>query len=868
MKLAPTPKNEEERLAKLKSYQVLDTTAEGTFDEITQLAATLCGTKISLVSLIDSHRQWFKSRYGLDAIETPRDISFCGHAIMSDEIFIVEDAQMDDRFSDNPLFTGEPHVRFYAGVPLVTPTGENVGTLCVIDPEKKTLNDIQKSVLRTLARHVVDLLELRYKNFEIEKRNHDLEVIQDKLRKSEQKHRLLFDQSVDAVMTLAAPSWKFNSANKATLELFGCQSADEFFSLEPWRLSPEFQPDGESSSTKAQRMIETAMNEGGHFFEWTHLKVDGTPMPCTVLLSRISEDTQSYLHATVRDISIQKRAELELLESKKQLQVSNQFLERALEGANLGVWDWNLLTNEIQYDKGWASMLGLSLDGLSMEFKTWEARVHPLDLSQCLVALNDYFKGKSSAYEVLHRVKHEAGHWVYILSRGKFSEWDQDGKPTRFTGTHLDISEHKGLENQLIEAQSIAKIGSWSYNLITQDQIWSHEHYLIFEIPEPQSQEVLFKMYRERIHPDDLVELDRLLDRAFKYGQDFVFNHRVILDNGSRVKYVQGIGRVTKGPDGKPISVSGTCRDRTEDVEKEEWYRALLESMSEGLVLLGPTGTILQFNQTAVSILGQSEEQLMGKSSLDPSWKSIKLDGSEFPGEEHPGMVTIRTGKPVHNITMGISVSNRETRWILINSVPIEKSLGRHALVTFSDITDLMRMNEENRFVLDALGIGVWKYNPSNGNLNWDRTLREMYEIPSNDLVDDYSSWEKALSEDAKQEAVKELKLALEGKKEFNSTFQITTPKGKIKYIGGRGKVIRNESGSPLMMYGINWDRTKEVELEQELQIERARALHNSKLASIGQLAAGVGHEINNPLAIISGQVNILDYVVKRFKCY
>jgi GAF domain-containing protein len=158
---APLPPNEAERLAALQAYQVLDTAAEAVYDDITGLATYICGVPIAMVSFVDTARQWFKSKIGVAQQETPRDVAFCAHAILQSEPLIVRDALKDKRFADSSLVTGEPHIRFYAGFPLVTAQGLALGTLCAVDHKPRQLNSGQKQAMQTLARQVMALLECR-----------------------------------------------------------------------------------------------------------------------------------------------------------------------------------------------------------------------------------------------------------------------------------------------------------------------------------------------------------------------------------------------------------------------------------------------------------------------------------------------------------------------------------------------------------------------------------------------------------------------------------------------------------------------------------------------------------------------------------
>lgn len=172
---APIPPNEGARLQALYRYELLDTLCEDAFDELTRLASLICETPIALVSLVDSDRQWFKSKVGLDAEQTPREQAFCAYSILDDPVFEVPDALQDPRFVDNPLVVGEPHIRFYAGAPLVANDGYRLGTLCVIDRRPRSLSPQQSEALRALSRQAMSLIELRSALAEV---NHQSRLIE------------------------------------------------------------------------------------------------------------------------------------------------------------------------------------------------------------------------------------------------------------------------------------------------------------------------------------------------------------------------------------------------------------------------------------------------------------------------------------------------------------------------------------------------------------------------------------------------------------------------------------------------------------------------------------------------------------------
>ncbi len=418
------PGNENERLQALYQCSLLNTPAEERFDRLTRLAQTLFLTQMALVSLVDAERQWFKSRQGLDATETPRSISFCGHAILGNDILEVDNALLDPRFTDNPLVTGSPHIRFYAGAPLKSPDGFTIGTLCIIDDQPRQLTDRDRLLLKELAGCVEE------------------EIRREKLIQEGNTLRSIIDGT-------RIGTWEWNVQTGATVfnerwaDIVGHTLAELApININTW-LALAHPDDLATSHDLLERHFRGQLDhyecvsrmrhkdgrwvwvqDRGRVTHWTH---DGKPL---------------LMHGSHTDVTEQVNTRLALEEQEAHLRhLLGNLPGTVYRCANHADWTMHFMSDYVQMVTGYPASDFLPAQGGK---RTFASIIHPDDEQRVREAVENFLNNQRG-FSVEYRIRHADGHyrWVQELGRGVF---DASGKLLYLDGFIWDVTDKKQLE--------------------------------------------------------------------------------------------------------------------------------------------------------------------------------------------------------------------------------------------------------------------------------------------------------------------------------------------------------------------------------------------------------------------------------------
>ncbi|HET8829578.1 MAG TPA: PAS domain S-box protein, partial [Pelobium sp.] len=519
--------NEQERLATLKGYQILDTLPKEAFDRFTKLAAIICDVPISLVSLIDENRQWFKSQVGLEVKETPRKIAFCNHTIRDDKILEIEDATNDFRFKDNPLVTSSPNIKFYAGFPLVDPNGYALGTLCVIDTKPNKLSETQKNALKLLAKSVIDLIVLQRKIQEIE--NFDK----------------LFQISKDLICVLS-PNGEFANTNNAFKRLFGWKRSElankSFFDYvhpDDLKLTKEKihkLATGAATVSFAHRFI--AKDNTYKVLEWV-----ATPEPSTKMYFAIA-----------RDITDAKEKEIALHHSEQKLRA---FFENSTSFMCTHDLEGNLITvnssgtRSLGYSK--EELIGTSLFKLMPENREEYIKQYLSEIKT---------KGKVNG---LMRTQHKNGKTLIWLFNNVL-ETEPNGEKY-VIGNAIDISERYALEADLKRTKEMmeqtndaAKIGAWEVDLKTKKIYWSPITKKLHEVDDDYEPDFETGV---SLFGEDGSKIKEAFEKAVSEGVTYNLEAQVTTAKGNTL-WIRTIG-TPEFKEGECIRVYGTFQDITEN---------------------------------------------------------------------------------------------------------------------------------------------------------------------------------------------------------------------------------------------------------------------------------------------------------------
>ncbi|MES2647821.1 MAG: PAS domain S-box protein [Bacteroidota bacterium] len=602
--MAVLPENEIERLQALINYDILDTAYEAEFDRLTELAAIICGVPISLITLLDENRQWFKSKKGLPVPETPRNISFCQYAITGDSLFEIQDANNDDRFRDNPLVTGDPNIRFYAGFPLTDPSGFSLGTLCVIDRSPRTLNDDQRRALQIISKEVIS------------------QIISRKERKDLKDLERLFSFTSDLICITGSDQF-FKKTNPAFTEVLGWDKKDLLQHPIPFFMNPADIAETKKETDKFSTDVTTInftnrfrTKDGNHrLINWA-ANFD----PLTGLVYSIG-----------RDMTSQKEIELDLIRTK-------EMLEAVSKVGRVGGWELNLLENTNSWSSVTKEIHEVAPDfvpemnkGIQF-YREGFHRERITKLVQRAIDFGESFEAELQIITAKQNVK-----WVRSIGKPEF----ENGKCVRIYGIFQDINDQK-LKEEIISVsekrfrQTFDYAASGMFLLDPHTECFLEVNESFTKLAGVGKHLLIGLNFENIIHVQDERNLKQMFAELISGTKVSMSSQlRFVTRNGETV-WVEMVASALKEEQGEIINIIGQVQNITARVHaerklqlSEEKHRGFFEH-SQGLMCTHDlSGNFLTVNPTGASLLGYSTDEFLDKSLydiVDPQYKDMVTD--------------------------------------------------------------------------------------------------------------------------------------------------------------------------------------------------------------------------------------------------
>lgn len=567
-----SPLDEQKRLGALRRLDVLDTPIEGAFERLTSLASRLFDTPIALISFVDNNRQWFKSHQGVDFCETPLSMSFCTHTIQKKEhVLVVPDATTDTRFCSNPLVTGESHIRFYAGAPLISREGQPLGSLCILDTKARDLNDKERQTLVDLAAVVVDELELRLSTQNLVQESKARHIAEKELLDSQMLFKSAFQLSATG-MALVSPEGHWLQVNEELCRILG-YSEIELLSGMTWK-QVTYSDDLESNLELKNQLLSGRI--ASYEMEKRYMRRDGEVIWVSLSVAAVRDDegTPLYLVAQVQDISGRKQIEDDLRQSEA---LKAGILETALDG----VITINSQSLVVEWNPAAEKIFG---------YRREEAVGQPM---QDLIVPSELRAAHSAG---LQRYL-ETGEGPVLRKRLELPAICSDGRtitvelaivpipnsqPPLFTGHVRDITERRATLEALRESEAryhriAANVPGMVYQLVLHTDGSLSFNFVsdgcrdIYGV-EPEELMADSSIMPRLIHPDDVPQLEATVMRSAQLLEPWEWQGRMELPSG-QIKWIRGTSRPKREEDGR-IIWDGILFDVTPTVRGVEELKA------------------------------------------------------------------------------------------------------------------------------------------------------------------------------------------------------------------------------------------------------------------------------------------------------
>lgn len=546
---APYRQNEDQTLLALEALEVLDTAAEAEFEAIVHAASVVCRVPISLISLIDERRQWFKARVGLpNVMETNRDIAFCAHTVLGDELFEVPDTLSDPRFIDNPLVTGAPNIRFYAGAPLRLSSGERIGTLCVIDRTPRWLTSEQRETLKALSVAVVKSLEGRAAARQLK---------QSTLMNA--RAATVLEHSADAVIGLSVTG-KIERWNPAATHLFGYEAAEaigQSLSL----LIPEA-----DLAQKATRILRREQTR--HFtYEAVRKRQDGKLLDVSVTVVQEIDVDGTLLGSTkfVRDITARNRIASDLAQVAADLRLVTD------NSPSMKAY-WNRDLTCRFANRAYGSWFGRDPSELIGK-PIWD-----------LLGAELFERNKPHIEAVLSGVPQNFECEIpgpNGISRQSITNYIPDIVDSEVRGFLVEVTDVTSLKNSQLalheataamrQAQRLGQIGSWEWEIATDTTTWSPELYRIMGFS-PTAKPPGTKELSDLYQPESYARLQEAIKHAKKSKQSFRIEVEILLPGGEQ-RILDARAEPIIDNTGSMVALRGTSQDITDRKQSEDLLR-------------------------------------------------------------------------------------------------------------------------------------------------------------------------------------------------------------------------------------------------------------------------------------------------------